>query len=348
MIIKLILFFNFLLIFNSSYAKKNYNNDSIAIFNWWDFIIPKVQKKINDQGYKFNIIEYRSNEVALSKLLSPQADYDIVIVSNWVLQILKDANYLNPLFNQTILKSRDYIPFLEKMGHGCIPYMWSTTTFAIDTLDIKLQPNTIFSLIELKKKGIKIGLIDDPIEFATRVIMDNKKSCKNDKKLFNPLDINEQCAMELEKLNKDLEPKDFRNTIEKFLDINTAVYAWHGEVGSKLDSHPNLNFVLPQSDIILGADYVCIPKKKRYKPNLKKFVEFLTNKENTEIQVNELQYFSPYNHHEVQQHPKITKLKTDILERVKTSPPIFLSAPQPESHSRINKWWQSIRYGKQK
>lgn len=223
--------------------------------------------------------------------------------------------------------------------------MWSTTTFSIESTNAKIKPNTIADLLELKNKGFKVGFIDDPIELAARAILDNKDSCNNPLHSNNPLTITPKCELELNKLNTKLDPRDFRNSLETFLDSNTAIYGWHGVVGAALNTHPNLNFVLPKSDIVLGADYVCIPKKKRYKPNLKKFVEFLTNRENTQLQASELQYFSPYNNHEVHQHPKIIQLKKDILERLKTSKPIFLLPPNEESHSRINKWWQSIRYG---
>lgn len=345
------LFYVPILIVNSShqsFAKEAQQKNTIVLFNWWDYLTPSIQTKLSKNNFEYTIIEYRSNEVALAKLLSPSADYDVIIISNWVLDVLDKTHYLDLSFNETLLKERDYIPFLKNLKNSCIPYMWSTTTFSIESNQPKKDSNTIAKLLTLKKNGFKVGFIDDPIEFTARVILDNKSAChKNGINSKNLLEINQKCEETLQLLKKDLDPRDFRNSLETFLGPNTAIYGWHGVTGATLNTHPNLNFVLPQSDIVLGADYVCIPKKKRYKPNLKKFVEFLTNKENTEIQVNELQYFSPYNHHEVAQHPKITQLKADILERVKTSPPIFLSAPQPESHSRINKWWQSIRYGKQ-
>ena len=325
--------------------RKKLTSNSLTVFSWWDYITPEVQQSIKKKGINFNIVEYRSNEVALSKLLSSDSDFDVVIISNWVLNVLSKANYLDPIFNKSILRNREYIPFLEKLSGGCIPYMWSTTTFAIQANDKGIAPNSMQSFISLKEKGIKISFVDDPIEFAARTFLDNKNLCKNISKSDNPLEINQSCITELKKMKNQVDPRDFRTTIENFLGPNTAVYTWNGEVGMHLASHPEINFHLPQSEIILGADLVCIPKKKHYKKNLNLFVEILTNKESTQQQIGVMQYFSPYQNHIVNQHPKMTKLKNEILERLKYNKPIFLIPPSVESHDIINKWWQDIRYG---
>lgn len=341
------LLFNSIAFSSPIQKQQSFDDQPIALLNWWSYVTSDVQKKLSDNKFVYSVIEYRSNEVALSKLLSSDADYDAVIVSNWVLKVLKKSNYLDNSFNKSLLQKRDYISFLKKIDDSCIPYLWSTTTFARLSSNHSTTPTTVAELLELKKKNFKIALIDDPIELMARIILDNKDLCldKNNTK-SNPLDLISQCGSTLNTLSKNLDVSDFRNSLETFLAPETAVYGWHGAVGALLPSHPNLTFVLPQSDIVLGADYVCIPKKKKYKKNLKKFVEILTSKENTQIQASQLQYFSPYKNHEFPQHPKIIQLKRDVLEKIKHSDPVFLMPPNSESHEKINHWWQKIRYGK--
>lgn len=341
---KLLLFLSFILLTFNTFALNK--NESISVYNWWDFITSETQEKLKKEGFNFNVIEYRSNDVALSELLSSKSDFDVVIVSNWVLQVLNKTNYIDKKFNNNLLIKRKYLPFLKNLSEGCMPYMWATTMFAVETNNDNIKPDTLNSLLELKSKGFKISIVDDQMEFMARVFLDNMDKCLKKAEFVDPLNISKDCITTLEKNTKYFEPKDFRNSIENFINQDTAVYAWNGEVGDQLANHPNIRFILPKSNVLLGADFLCIPKKKKYKKDLFKFIEILTNEKTTAQQASKFQYFSPYVEHKVNYHPKIDKLKQELFERINQSSPVFLAPPQSEVHERINHLWQKVRFGK--
>ena len=71
-----------------SFTKNQTKPKKVKIFSWWEFVAPKVLKTLEHKGYEIEIVEYRSNEVALSKLLAKKEDFDVAIISNWVLKLL--------------------------------------------------------------------------------------------------------------------------------------------------------------------------------------------------------------------------------------------------------------------
>lgn len=323
---------------------------TVSVYTWWDYIPSEVIEKLRSKGMKVNIIEYRSNEVALSKLLSGKSDYDIAIVSNWVLRVLEEAHKVDSKILEDLMHKRKYLDFATEFSGACVPYLWSTTTFAADAKNLKEGPMNINSLLALQSREYKIGIVDDPIEFAARVVADNRDKCadgdqKQDKEQ-NVFDLLERCPAKnlLETVGK-IDRGLFRNTLEPILGPKSAIYGWHGVVGGLLASLPTFEFYLPKNNPVVGLDYVCVLKGRKEK-SLPAFVELLTDEESTNFNIARTQYFSPYVNDTGTYFPKVKKLKEDLLARLKTERPVILTPPKGSVHGKINKWWQKIRYGR--
>ncbi len=267
---------------------------AISVYTWWDYIPAEVIEKLKAKGFKISIIEYRSNEVALSKLLSGKSDYDIVIVSNWVLRVLEESNKVEPKTLEALLLKRKYLDFATNFSRSCVPYLWSTTTFAADAKNLKEGPKSINSLLGLQNQSYKIGIVDDPIEFAARVVSDNKEACPDGGKEQNVLDLIDRCPNQnLLKTVGKVERGFFRNTLEPILGPKTAIYGWHGIVGAQMGSLPTFEFYLPKANPVVGLDYVCVLKGRK-EASLPALVELLTDEESTNMSILKTQYFSPY------------------------------------------------------
>jgi hypothetical protein len=323
---------------------------TVSVYTWWDYVPPEVIEKLKSRGFKVNIIEYRSNEVALSKLLSGKADYDIAIISNWVLRVLEESHKVDSEILDSLIHKRKYLDFAMDFSRACVPYLWSTTTFAADAKGLKEGPMSINALLALQSRAYKIGIVDDPIEFAARVVADNKDKCsdgdQNPNQKQNVFDLIDRCPAQnlLETVGK-IDRGLFRNTLEPILGPKSAIYGWHGVVGGLLASLPTFEFYLPKSNPVVGLDYVCVLKGRK-ESSLPAFVELLTDEESTNFNIAKTQYFSPYVVDTGTYSPKVKKLKEDLLARLKTEKPVILSPPKGSVHAKINKWWQKIRYGR--
>lgn len=337
----------FFIIFVLQFAEPHVlaSSKTVTIYSWWDYIPSEVIDKIGKKGIKINIIEYRSNEVALSKLLSSKSEYDIVIVSNWVLRVLEEAQKVDLATSGILRSRRNYLEFSTKFASSCIPYLWSTTTFAADSKNLKISPRSIDDLLALHRKSYTIGIVDDPIEYSARIVSDSKEKCSASGASTNVLDRLEHCSAEkLLKLSDKSERGFFRNTLEPILGPKSAVYGWHGEIGGQIDSLPTYEFYLPEGKPVFGLDYVCILKGRSNKL-LPEVVELLTDEESTNINILKTQYFSPYVNDTGKYSPKVKKLKEELLERMKNESPIILTPLSRAVHAKINKWWQKVLYG---
>ncbi len=323
---------------------------TVSLYTWWDYVPTQVIEKLKSRGFRLNIIEYRSNEVALSKLLSGKSDYDIAIVSNWVVRVLEESNRVDSRILGALIHKRKYLDFAADFSRVCVPFLWSTTTFAADAKNLKEGPMSINALLALQSRAYKIGIVDDPIEFAARVVADNKDKCTGGDQNQNPnqnvFDLIDRCPAQnlLETVGK-IDRGFFRNTLDPILGPKAAIYGWHGEVGARIASLPTFEFYLPKSNPVVGLDYVCVLKGRK-ESSLPAFVELLTDEESTNFNIAKTQYFSPYVVDTGTYSPKVKKLKEDLLARLKTEKPVILSPPKGSVHAKINKWWQKIRYGR--
>ncbi len=336
-----------------SHAKLSKHNDApkhtnVKILNWWSYLDDRVASDLKNNGFNLDVSIYHSNEVSLSRLLSKREHFDIAIVSNINLDILLKENIFDTHALDQLSKKRNYIELITK-GSTCIPYLWGTTIFAYDSRVSTPPPRSLSALVEMKKNGFAIGILDDPLETAARLIGDNLEDCgnKNLEKIFSQT---KNCKDKLsEKFNIGLTPSDFMSTTDEFITKpKTAIYGWQGSVFINLKNAPWLKFNLSSQHPVIGADYVCILKNRANKTTninqLKKFVEILTNHKNTKANVESNQYFSPYQNDKEGLDPKVISLFDELIELSKKTKPIYINTPTPEEHKELNTWWKKIRY----
>lgn len=321
----------------------------IKLFSWWDFVSPEALDQLKQKGFELELVEYRSNEVALAKLLNPVPNYDVVIVSNWVQNVLNQNKKLDRTTLNKIGKKRNYLHFIEKFDeqYVCLPYLWATTSYAVDKRGLDLARTNLFKLAALKNAGYKIGIIDDPMEFGAMALLSNDSSCAKKLSRRNFFDGILECNFPPAKeIVKYLDPVDFRNSIQTIVGEKTALYGWHGEIGGIIEKFDFMDFIEPDHPSVVGLDSVCILHSESIKPHVVDFVEYLTGKKLTKMNAGKMQYFSAYKDLEINYNKKIKKLFENTIRRFETEKPVTLYPPSLKTQKILNDWWQKIRYEK--
>lgn len=335
-----IIFFVYFLSFPFAYSAEKIN-----VLNWWNYMSSKDQNILQKAGFNFQVIEYRSNEGALSKILSTFHKYDIVIVSNWVAEIINNANKIDNRTLKPVIKSRNYLSSTVSKNTHCLPYLWAATTFAYKKDQSTQQINTLRKLVELKEANKRIAVIDDSMEFIHRFFEDEQlNKCLESKE-------NLLCNKKILTFGNKITPSDFLSFYNGNLGKLDAVYGRHGEMTKTVEKIENFEFALPLKRPVMGIDYVCILKnetrsKKRTK-ELKRFVEELTNKDNTNNHVKETHYFSPYDEYtKGLLPPKTERLYYQMKERLKKNKPYYIKPLSNNKIKVLNKLWKTIRFNK--
>jgi hypothetical protein len=204
--------------------------------------------------------------------------------------------------------------------------------------------------VALKKQGYKIGIVDDPYETAARLIGDAKQVCGKSPDAHigtNVFDVLSSCPDANFTAIKGLEPGDFVSSIDELLkQPKIAMYTWHGTAFMRLPQYPSLRAKVPARPVV-GYDAVCIVKRSERKTPLSAlvhYVETLTDKQSTELNMSYNQYFSPYRNHSVGLMPPARAVYEEAAENLNAQKPIILKPPRLPDHLRLNEWWRSVRY----
>lgn len=314
---------------------------TIRVLSWWDYISPKVIKKVESHGYKVDLSLYKSNEVAFSRIVSEGNKFDVLIISGGIVDSLSNLVPVKKITGNSGYK--DYLPFLIKKDMKCVPYLWSATVFSVIG-DEKVS--TLEDLLNLKDKNYSIAVVDDPLEVMARAFLD--LGCANIKDHYH-YDWNQtsKCKeAQVKEYLKKLSPMDIKTSTAEYLVKNkTAAYGWHGELNPLLDT-PNFNINIPKNKPIIGADYVCMVGKGQTDKTVMKFINLLTDHDSTELNMKSLGYFSPYVNHTNGLHKKMKTLYSDIIAKSKNEGVVLINSPPPQVYKSINNLWQKIRYEK--
>ncbi len=315
-----------------------FSYENIKLLNWWDYLSSQVSQELNQKYPELLLTEYRSNEVALSKLLNHNSEYDIAIVSNWVAKKLKIAGRIENKALQGILTKRKYEKSILLNSVNCLPFLWSTTLF-VQKKNLGNIDN-IYKLLDLKKLNKKIGIIDDSVEFVSRLVLDSDRS-KNCSLKF---DINNCLKRDLT-LSKDDFNSSFTRTIQKY----DAAYTWHGVVSNPIESLNEYKYTLPLKAPIIGGDYLCVLKNEKRKfSELQKIIDiatFITNKRNTYLNSSFTYYFSPYVNDSGDSLPAKTKnLHSKIKKMLKNKKVHFIKDYNSHEIEVINSFWKEKRF----
>lgn len=334
----------------------SYANDStqaqqkttVRLLNWWSYIDQRVIDKLKKTNFKVDVSIYQSNEVALARLLSKRDTFDLAIVSNMNLNLLLKENVFDSKKLLSIKEKRKYLKMID-MTEACIPYLWGTTLFAYDSRVKTKPPESLNDLVNMKKNGFQIGLLDDPLELSARYIGDNLDGCSenNFRNIF--INLNSCKTINLPDYKNGLTSVDFLTSTDEFLlKPKVAAYGWQGSALMNLQSAPWLKVSLAKAHPVIGADYVCILKNRGKSAvdvsKVKEIVKLMTDNESTRWNVEYTKYFSPYQDDLSGLSGKGKELYEALFKKMNESAPITITSPSLEEHKIINKWWKSVRY----
>jgi spermidine/putrescine-binding protein len=303
----------------------------IKMLTWWDYIAPEVIERLKQNGYDPEIVTYRSNDVAISRLGHNQERFDVAVISNVAINILRDSL---PSPKKPIAADRGYETFFGGIPKACVPYFWGTAVFAF-TKGQEMGPITsIRRMVESKANGFKIGVIDDSIELAARIRSDENISGNN---IFADKIFTE--------LSSKITPKDFSSSLQQLAkEPKIATYGWLGESAGLLASRSDVDYALPSGKILIAYDAVCILNKSRMK-EASGFIKDFTSRANTADTMKMVQYLSPYIDQKEGLLPPILQLRSQIFQRIAAGNYDFLEPFSIESVKDLNTWWRKIRYG---
>ncbi len=245
---------------NTSKTEKQVLN----IFNWSEFLPQSVIEQFEKEyNVKVNYSTFSSNEEMLAKLMGGNVPYDLVVTSDYAIEIMTKQKLVQPIDKNNVpnLANIDKnvldLDFDPKNTYS-LPYMWGGNNIVIDKTKITKKITSFDDLWDSQFKNSMV-ILDDPRVMIGLALQKNGYS------------INTKNPKELQKAKEDLiklmpNVKAFDSESPKTLLINGEAsigYVWGTEAYLAKLENPNLEVVLTKEGVIPQYDNFVIPKKAK-------------------------------------------------------------------------------------
>jgi len=268
----------------------------LYFYNWTDYYPPELLAKFEKEtGIKVTLDVYDSNETLLAKLQAGAAGYDVVVPSDYMVDIMIKQGLIQEIDAGQMPDFKNVgspfdKPWYDPERKYSAPYMWGTTGFSYDTAKVeggKVDDSwwTIFNP-DGPFKG-HLAMLNDPVEVYKAAAMYLKvdsctESSEDAGKIFKLLEA-QKPAVAL--YNSD-------GTIERMVAGEvTAHMQWNGAAHRTKEGKPTVAYVYPKEGINFWNDNFAIPKGARNVENAKTFINWMMKPENIAIASN----FTGYN-----------------------------------------------------
>ncbi len=253
----------------------------LNIFTWADYFPDDILEEFTEQtGIKVNYSTFESNEEMLMKLESTEGgDYDIVLASDYIIDIARKENLIDKLDTSKIPNFGNINPafqskFYDETNEYTVPYAAGIPLIIYnpDMVDIEING---FEDLWNPALADSIVLMDD----ARNVIGLTLKSMGES---MNTTDeaILEQAKEKLFALKPNIRALDYSTPYNKILDGEVSVgYMFTSQVITALNENPNLQVVYPEEGLGFGIDSCFVPVNAPHKDNAHTFLNFILDGE---------------------------------------------------------------------
>ncbi len=238
-----------------------------------------IEQFEKETGISVNLDTYDSNEALLEKLQTGVSKYDVVVPSDYMVQILIKQNLLQKIDRQKIpnlkyINKRFLNLEFDPENNFSVPFFWGTTGFAYRKDKLGEVPNSWKTLFNEKYAG-KILMLDDMREcFAVALKLLGHSINETDTSVLLKA---KELLMKQKKLVKQYNSSGFDQAILSG-DVWIA-HGWSGQLVKISETDTNIVYVLPEEGGTLWIDNLAIPKSAENVENAHKFINFLLKPE---------------------------------------------------------------------
>lgn len=279
-----------LLVLTSCGSKK----PELHIYSWADYIKPELVEQFEkDHDCSVVIDTFDSNESMYAKLRLGAGGYDIIVPSNYFLEIMLERDMLQPI-NKEALPNLQYLnaeikSLVDKdaMRFG-VPYMMTPTGLAWRKDKLKDFDASWSVFLDKALKG-RMTMLNDPREAIGAALKYNGYSV-NTKDLQQLVKAKEQLIEWKAQLAK-FESEQYKNGIASGEYI--VVQGYSGDILQVMQENDDVCFALPKEGTTTSIDFLVIPKEAQKVALAHEFINYLYEPAVAAANMNFTCYLSP-------------------------------------------------------
>lgn len=270
------------------------NSKELNLFNWTEYLPQEVIDKFEaETGIKVNYNTYSSNEEMLSKVQVSSGGYDLVVSSDYMVDIMNKQHLLEPIDKSKITNIKnvgaDYLDKSFDPGNQyTVPYMCGTALLAVNT---KLVTIDIQHYADLWDPSLKDNIVSlDDQRGLMGVALKKLGYSIND---TDPVHL-DQVSKELAALKANIKAFDSDSPKSLLISGEVAVgFVWNAEAVLAQKDNPDIKIVMPEEGLYLWQDNFLIPKGAKHKEYAEEFINFMLRPEISKMLSEAYPYTNP-------------------------------------------------------
>lgn len=277
----------------------------LRFFNWTDYISPEIVSQFETEyGVKLIVDNYDANEDMIAKVRAGNSGYDIVVPSDYAVDILADDSQLQAL-DKTLLPNMRYMEpslldkYFDKGNNYSVPYMYGITGIAYNA---KSFPNGIdswsalFDTAQLEPFRGQVSMLDDERETPGAVLKFLGQSLNNTD-ISNLTEV-EQLLIAQKPLLAAYNSSDVNRKLASGEYV--IAHAWNGMamqarngLGDDFAGNPDIRFVIPKEGGLIWMDNMAILKDSPNAYTAHVFMNFMMRPEVAAANAAYIGYLTP-------------------------------------------------------
>lgn len=293
---------------------------------WGNYLSNEARARFTKQtGLRLNVSNYSSNEELLAKVQTGASGLDVVVPSDYMIDVMIKLNLLSPLDQEKIPNAKGVLPeFLaqsyDPKNEFSLPYAMSLTGIALNRDVFKGEIKSWKDLFESPALAGKIALLDDVREVTSAVLKMNGQSVNT----TDPEQLAKAQA-ELLKIRKNI--KMFTSDsvdILKNKEVAAAQAFSMDSLQAAAATGGQIEFVIPSEGSTQAMDNLAILATAKNKENALRLINFLLDPENN------LEFVKA-----IKAGPVIRGVREKLPPELRDSPVLFPSAKVLKTLERV-------------
>ncbi|HSK21560.1 MAG TPA: spermidine/putrescine ABC transporter substrate-binding protein [Egicoccus sp.] len=272
----------------------------LLFYNWSDYIDPELVTAFEEE-FDVSVTQdfYPSNEELLAKIQSGGADYDVIVPSDYMVNIMIEEGLLAPM-DRDLVPNADNIadefadPPYDAGNEFSIPYQWGTTGLGVNLDEVGEDVDASWALVfdpeVASQYAGRIALLDDPRETmgAALYYLGYSANTTSEEELQEAADLISEASENF---------AAFDSNLYTDLLLSGEVVISHGFSGNYFaafaEAEGNFTYLIPEEGATKWVDTMAVLEAAPHPCTAYTFINFLLDAENGAQLTNWNYYASP-------------------------------------------------------
>jgi spermidine/putrescine-binding protein len=270
----------------------------LHLYNWSEYVEPQVLEDFEEE-FGVRVVEdtFANNEELLAKLQAGASGYDVIVPSDYMVEIMIEEGLLaeldhDNLSNLSNLDAKFADPPYDSGLVHCVPYLWGTTGIGYNGDSFDEPPDSWAYLFDpelVSGYAGQLTMLNDVRESMAAAL----------KYLGYSLNSTDETELE-EARDLLIQQKQwvYAYDAEQYEDLLSAdetviAHSWSGDIFMAAEEDERLWYAIPAEGGVIWADNLCIPKSASNKYTAEVFINYLLRPKVSAANSNFAWYASP-------------------------------------------------------